>query len=94
MVRERCRKGPASSLHIELHGSKARHKDGHGQVVLSSSGMVALRGHFLPAIVETAARRLGSTRVTVGRGKDGILSFGCSAGDAAPALGHGDVGVG
>ena len=36
---------------------KAGHKDGHGQVVLLSSGMVVLRGHFLPAIVGTAARR-------------------------------------
>ena len=26
MVRKRCRKGPASSLHIELHGSKAGHR--------------------------------------------------------------------
>ena len=78
MFRERHCKGPVSSLHIELHGSKAGHKDGHGQVVLSSTGMVALRGRFLPAIVGTAARRPGSARVTVGRGKDGVLGFGCS----------------
>ena len=57
MVCERRRKGPASSLHIESHGSKARHNDGPGQVVLSSIGMVALRGRFLPAIVGTAAQR-------------------------------------